>query len=786
MPRDMLEPSAAGESRQVASLVRHVHIGATFMITSPSRPKKTLRMGTFGSLLVLLAALPLGCPDGNPVPDGGAGGEWTLKPSTEAQRVEVSDALAVIVPAGLLTSDTVLTVGAPEAPPPDELPNIWSTFAGYSIRLGDLHELSDELTIEMKYDPALIAANVAPENAFAAGYWDTDQDTFVSLPFTIDTDRQVIAIRTRHLSDFFGRTLVAYGLLMNDQFQLQYDPVEVNAETGPAIGWYTQGDPLVDPRTSGVPMYAEDVWSDVNRAYQAYVDAGLATAGKPVIQVDVGGSGSPSRGKIRGRVSVTLNCANGYPLLRTTTAHEVFHCVQGREYYTCLGMTTNNWWMDATAEYAAARIAWPGSAMGGDRLTPRYLEKPLNSSESILGESDHPDHQYNTAWFIDFLVKQKGIDFVEMFKAVAASYNPLLTRPLNSYLVGENTSLAECYKDFAAYWLFSSASPVAAQIQASGLASVAIDFGSIGQLPSGNAMTYNWMPRDFPSLTCRLCRIFVGLPDSTPKYTAKLESLVNVTGNGTYAVLYRVPGDDASQAVCVGEIDEGGGTPEVEVKNNDVLYLLVVNGNDYPVIPWPLRVTLETKKVTLAASETRAYDGNCFQWGGSQTTPMNASVDLSMTLEYTGDTPTMINCSDATFCYEVSGSTHITGADITATVSYTPPKMTYAADSVCEGNPGEDMNVLSILETNVMYRANDLGVDILPSGTPYHGVTSYLSGGTLNVWTFHADTRLKADRGEVNCGTGGTVWMVTDENVYGCEPLGVTELLKIRIHTKSP
>jgi hypothetical protein len=140
------------------------------------------------------------------------------------------------------------------------------------------------------------------------------------------------------------------------------------------------------------------------------------------------------------------------------TAHEVFHAVQAR-YYTMAGLddlafyfTSRRWWMESTAEYAAARIAWKERLPGmGGAINPRYLEESLTSSDR--------DHAYNTAWFIEFLVKNRvpASNFADMFNTVAASYNLSVESALDGYLKQANagSGLDLCYREFAQYWFFN-------------------------------------------------------------------------------------------------------------------------------------------------------------------------------------------------------------------------------------------------------------------------------------------------------------------------------------------
>jgi hypothetical protein len=182
-----------------------------------------------------------------------------------------------------------------------------------------------------------------------------------------------------------------------------------------------------------------------------------------------------SRTKLSGSINIPYDHAG---VTSMEIAHEVFHSIQAR-YYTMLGMseikligTTNPraafvnrmWWLEATAEYAAGKLVFPeadgspNSAMGGD-VDWKRLDKPLTYSPSGLWRgSEKP--AYANAWFIEFLVSEKGLDFRELFESVASYHWPSVYDNLATYLKSKGLDLDQVFADYAVWWFLSPAGPV--------------------------------------------------------------------------------------------------------------------------------------------------------------------------------------------------------------------------------------------------------------------------------------------------------------------------------------
>lgn len=432
-----------------------------------------------------------------------------MRPGDAPVSIRWKNAVAVIVPAGAVKQPDELRLSTLQgAPPPTD--RLARHLAVYDISFTRTRQLEKPLTLEFAYDASRQKAGTFTW----VSYWDDRQRIWVTLPSEIDREKKVVRARTDHLcpvsvtsaadlADYQQREVKPADAdkwyYANDYFVMIYGLKEVTAATCDAKnrrGFKALIDPEVPVIRDDLPAYPEQVWDYVNRFREEYCAAAPEGAGFRDLRkfeksgwidtsgtmVHVTGDGSSGRSKISGDLTVTL-AKTGYPGLKAEVAHELFHCVQGR-YYTAAGMTLRKWWMEATADYACEKVAASGvNVMGGDRINPRFLEVPLMYSSSviydaaqagsavvaeglgyrsdaILKEDPHGYHEYTAAYFIDFLVQHRKINFKEMFEAVAASYNPGVASPLDAFLKTRGTSLDECYAEFARWWVFDPGSPL--------------------------------------------------------------------------------------------------------------------------------------------------------------------------------------------------------------------------------------------------------------------------------------------------------------------------------------
>jgi len=415
-----------------------------------------------------------------------------LEPSANAQLVSYQDKVGVIISGGTLESTQTVTISpAPDLPAPP-FPG-FTELAAYNISMGDVHEFNNPLIIEVAYDPNSIPSELTPDKALSVGYWDTDQNEWISTPFAVDTTRNVVMIPTTHLTCWkIWAKAKGWDWKENDHFVVFYDP---------------NGTVLIGGKASGTTAdLAERVGTILGQAYTSYATAGFNMsltyvpasaigAGVGVVTggiigwlaggigalsgaragLNVGGKigtvvgavvvGSktnvfldkdtkdPNWSRYTGDISVPLDFDN-YDQLSQELRHELFHAVQN-SYFTIQGMDSRRWWMEATADYAAYKVAGPGSSASTTKISHAYFTQPLSTVNNF--------HEYQTANFVDYLVgtgTDPGKQFKEMFEAVAKGDASVIT-PLGSYIKDKTgKTLAEQYRDFAAHAIFDSSGPL--------------------------------------------------------------------------------------------------------------------------------------------------------------------------------------------------------------------------------------------------------------------------------------------------------------------------------------
>jgi hypothetical protein len=355
--------------------------------------------------------------------------------------------------------------------PPKPLPA--GAEAIFTCKLGDKpnEKLTNAAVLEFPYDPSRLPAGIDPENQVALAYLDEKAGVWVLAAAKVDPEKRVIRTRTRHLSTWSGIYLTkGWRIARSRRFSVVYDPTEVVV--------------LQDARGAGgiIPAqdFAETLGKSLDISLKRYEAAGF--------KMPEGDSEED------GRIWAFLGRASSYwssPVIEAQwsvysgnllfpanfqnsrqadhdAAHELFHKIQNLDF-NIASMAIRRWWIEASADYAAARIALQQGGIDttmGNSIKSKYLDKSITYSISADdGKQLHSFHDYSTSHFIDYLVKQ-GADFKDMWKAVA---NPSLgdlfdvLDPLDKYLKGKfglSKGLDSFYRDFAPFFLFDARSPM--------------------------------------------------------------------------------------------------------------------------------------------------------------------------------------------------------------------------------------------------------------------------------------------------------------------------------------
>ncbi|MBL0209516.1 MAG: hypothetical protein IPQ13_01165 [Holophagaceae bacterium] len=548
--------------------------------------------------------------------DTGQGVSGQLTPGRGFQKLALGDQVLIAIPPGAVRGPATLTI-RPVADAPAAGWDSLTRGETYDISLGRGQSRPDRpLAMAFAYDASRLPAGADPRASVAAAYYDEASRAWVTVPGAVDMERKRILIRSGHLS----RWTILYKKLgwetyTSRHFNLVHKPAE------PIVYLALKKDAVV--RADG---FVKNLGEWLDQAYEAYEKAGFDLPGFELVPVNAvrearvvpkftlpGFEGFPSaleslsvvRQKTpiwafvgsatsyfgstvvesqwdvySGNILFAANFKNP-EAARHDASHEFFHAVQN-QYFNVASMGVRRWWMEATADYAAARLAMKITGkpplMGAD-IKPRYLEKCITFHiAGDTGNNPHSFHDYSTSHFVDYLVS-RGADFKAMWSAVA---NPSLgdlaqvVDPLDKYLqetFGKGRGLSSFYKDFARFYLFDPSSPL--------------------PLPSGQtlrekagARTDTLAPKAslaYPfdletAFTAKLWSIKPGWDAARPTRTVKVTALSRDAGVALY--LYRLPHGQRQSGGGGGEGELGKEPRTLTLGQDDQLFILAVRTAD--------------------------------------------------------------------------------------------------------------------------------------------------------------------------------------------------------------
>lgn len=423
------------------------------------------------------------------------------------------------------------------------------------------------LQLRFKVDPALLAKTPAvlpgsertpaPADAFIAAYLLNDPaagiNRWVETAFTVDEATNEIVVTTQHLSlwalfGFEDDTVVSY----HPHFQIYFNQA-INA-------------PVLSPNPSGDAIYdfVTDIRAALVAAYEQYGEfAGAAGKGFKLpeqtnVYVD---NWDADKTAEWGWFSKNIEIPTTYydlAELQHDAAHELFHAIQN-EYVGVPSMVANRWWMEATADYAAAYI---GTGNGlRSQLPHTFIRKPLDDSETM--------HMYQAAHFIKFLTN-RGVNFKDLFEATMAASGRLV-QAINSHLNTQGDSLAEACSDFAYEFYFGTG--LARQPLAGGILN---DLAGYVNNFTQKGATVSQMMDVSQNCASQLAAFRInGAGASDDVFTIKLLALEPTSGIA--GVRYVIASSDGPGTVVEQGYMPGGGSLDVDVKDGYVVYFIATN-----------------------------------------------------------------------------------------------------------------------------------------------------------------------------------------------------------------
>jgi len=315
-----------------------------------------------------------------------------------------------------------------------------ASLAAYRVTVGDQRSFDQPLTLRFGYDPESLRDDIDPAAQLTVAYLDEGTQRWVPADPVIDTAAKQVVVTTDHLSfwSLFGlEDNIVHSTHPN--FDIYFNQ-NLNA---PNLTGDLGGD-------DNIYRFASLVRSALVTAREGYAgtdDSGFIVPARSTVYIDDWG---PDKTAEWGWLSKDIEIPTSYSSLEELehdAAHELFHAVQN-EYYSVAGMITNRWWMEATADYAAASMG-TGHGLTG-RLPLKFLTLPLDSAEDDI-------HMYQVAYFLDYL-SSRGIAFPALFKAVAASDKDTLDA-IAEHVAANGAFLPQLYNKFAYEMLFGGGVP---------------------------------------------------------------------------------------------------------------------------------------------------------------------------------------------------------------------------------------------------------------------------------------------------------------------------------------
>ena len=103
------------------------------------------------------------------------------------------------MPGSALQAPADLVIEQMDGEPPTLLHGL-TPLGLFDISIGEQHEFSEPLTLSFSCKSEDLRADMDPADQFAAGYWDTDRQTWFLMPVQVDLDNQRMILETDHLT----------------------------------------------------------------------------------------------------------------------------------------------------------------------------------------------------------------------------------------------------------------------------------------------------------------------------------------------------------------------------------------------------------------------------------------------------------------------------------------------------------------------------------------------------------------------------------------------------------
>ncbi len=497
-------------------------------------------------LLLALLLLPgLACN----LPDTGGGRVTTIQ-SPEHETVISQKNVTVVVPAGTVPQDSPVSIREVTAKPEGDYSGL-KALGAYEITIGDQLIFQNPLEIQIQYDTADLRKDVPAQDQFFVAYLDETVQRWVETDFTLDETGSKVIISADHLTIW-----ALFGL--EDGVAVSYAPhfkIYFNEKLNA---------PLLSDKPSGAGLifdFASQVRAALADAYDRYAagqgtsNTGFKLPEQTQVYIDDWGVEKTAEW---GWFSKNIEIPTSYSDLQELnqdSAHELFHAAQN-QYMRVPTMLANRWWMEATADYAAARVGTSNGLKTNMGLD--FIKKPLDDGDT--------KHMYRVSHFIDYLVSQ-GVDFKDLFEATISAGDPI--RGMEDHLRSAGLALDELYTGFASSFIFGT--KLQREPLPTGSLTDMADYKDEYNRERISASTLVAVPAHYAARLAAYA--LTDNPGVT--YTAVLSAL---EPGPSVQVRYAVSSDSSPDGIYqMGEL-EGGKPEKVDLRGGEVVFFLVTNG----------------------------------------------------------------------------------------------------------------------------------------------------------------------------------------------------------------
>lgn len=535
------------------------------------------------STCALLILFSVACSLANYIPGNqGSGSQVTDDQVTTVDEpgqpttINFKEELKLNIPPNIVPAGSQVTIANVKGAPEFKFPGL-KPLGTYDIKMGDGSGFSQPVQIQIQYDPAKLRDDLPAADQLVAAYLDETTNAWMEVDYSVDEASHTVSILTAHLSvwSLFGleddsivSTAPHFRIYFNDK---------LNA---PLFGKPSGAGPIYD--------FVAQVRAALVDAYDAYAKAPGSYGGIGFRQPDMTNVylyewKDPSDAAEWGWYSKNIRIPNSYSdlaTLRQDVAHELFHSIQN-QYTNVVSMHSNRWFMEGSADYAAATIGTTNGLQ--NTLGLDFIKKPLNDPDE--------KHMYRFSHFLQYM-DQHDLPFKDLSEAILSTGGDALAG-MEGFAKAKGTDLQEIYADFASTFVF------------------------------GNSLKREPLPTGSPM-------DLADAKDSFQKSATRLSTTLDIPGNYTTRLVGYEITDDASVApykAYLSLLDESSlvkaryvidkegemtGGPldsskpvEVELQGGMKVYFLVTNGNENQ---GTVTVALEQNPTILSTSYSNSFN----------------------------------------------------------------------------------------------------------------------------------------------------------------------------------